>query len=666
LDGSSSEGFFRITFDYPITKQSITNAKVEKFTKGLYEIENCKVSEVGDEIIFRTTKGLYTFNPKNKTFEVYNPYKINFLDKKLHNLVIQEDIHKNIWLANATTILKKVNGIYQHDSISLRPILAKIYKIFADKDSLFWLATDEGLFCYNPNYKGIKKRNFPTFIRLVRSISKDSLLYNGGNEQNIANITLPYQNNALRFEYATESYYAEKENQYQYYLEGYENTWSAWTKESKKEYTNLYEGNYCFRVRAKNIYGEISSESSYCFIIKPPFYRTFWAYGVYLLLFGGGIYIFTKLYTRNLIKSKQRLEAIVKQRTEEVMLQNVELEQQKEEILAQSENLKEINGEMKLLNEELHSTLDLANEQKQEIEKQHEDITASIKYAQRIQTAMLPFKDRIAKSLSDFFIFYKPRDIVSGDFYWFQDTNISSYSLNQDIDNAINHNSYVIIAAADCTGHGVPGAFMSMIGNEIINQIVNVHNIYSPETILEKLHLGVQLALKQKESESRDGMDIGVVTLTRHEGVFTNLEFAGAMNPCYWVSIKSDIGDEYANNIVLHKENLVLIEVKGDKHPIGGHSFGNEINQPRIFNKHTLNLKARQMPLTFYLCSDGFQDQFGEITQRKFMTKKFKELLLSISEEPLHEQQNLLESTFTNWKGKHKQIDDVLVIGVKI
>ncbi|MCS7017918.1 MAG: SpoIIE family protein phosphatase [Cytophagales bacterium] len=265
---------------------------------------------------------------------------------------------------------------------------------------------------------------------------------------------------------------------------------------------------------------------------------------------------------------------------------------------------------------------DLIHTQEQ-LQKKNNDITASIQYASRIQQAMLPPTERIAKVLPEHFIFFCPRDIVSGDFYWFSEQD-----------------DKCIIVAADCTGHGVPGALMSMIGSELLNQIINVQNITSPDIILQKLHSGISEALHQQESANRDGMDVALCTVDLHN---RTLEYAGAMNPLYYV------------------QNGVFHEIKADKRPIGGLPKNNAECR---FQKHRILLT--ETPTTFYICSDGYQDQFGGKKGQKFMVKNFKNLLHEIANLPMEMQQQHLSKTFNQWKGNEPQVDDVLVIGFRI
>lgn len=272
------------------------------------------------------------------------------------------------------------------------------------------------------------------------------------------------------------------------------------------------------------------------------------------------------------------------------------------------------------------------------IQHQHENITKSINYAQRIQNAMLPHESNLEQLASESFILFKPKDIVSGDFYWFFNADTGK-SINEfDTDENGNLPNKIIVAAVDCTGHGVPGAFMSMIGYNLLNTIAS-HNIHEPHLILSELNKSVQHALQQHKSDNKDGMDMAICTIDRQQ---KTVEFAGAKNPL----------------IVIKNGELEVI--KGDKDPIGGSQGSAERN----YTKHTI---AIDQATTLYMMSDGYQDQFGGSEGKKFMIKSLKELLLKIHQEPFNKQKEILDKTIEDWKGsKEKQIDDILVIGLKV
>lgn len=297
---------------------------------------------------------------------------------------------------------------------------------------------------------------------------------------------------------------------------------------------------------------------------------------------------------------------------EELSAKSIDQEKEKQKILETQKEMLEIQV--------IERTSEI-EEQKKLIEEKNKDITDSINYAKRIQDAILPEQPLLNKLFVDSFVLFKPKDIVSGDFYWFAEQN-----------------GIKIIAAADCTGHGVPGALMSMIGSNILNKLVLEKGITQPELILNELNEEVRTALKQKEStsETRDGMDISIISISDNQ-----LQYAGAHRPLFIVS------------------NRELQEIKANKFSIGG--IQQEEN--RTFTNHIVTLQKND---ALYLSSDGFADQFGGINGKKLMTKTFKELLISIQNKKMNEQKEFLNDAIENWKGPREQVDDILVIGIKI
>jgi len=275
------------------------------------------------------------------------------------------------------------------------------------------------------------------------------------------------------------------------------------------------------------------------------------------------------------------------------------------------------------------------NDQKTEIEKQRDlanrqkkDILDSIEYASRIQNALLPPDYMLEKGLSEYFLFFKPRDVVSGDFYWMTQKD-----------------NKIIIAAADCTGHGVPGAFMSMLGiaflNEIVNRITENKHVFSLQAneILNQLRNYIIQSLHQDQdkSDSKDGIDIALTIID-----FNNkkIQFAGAHN-----------------SLILIRNNEI-IEKKADRMPVAIHKKAD-----KSFTNHELDIKEDDM---IYLFSDGYPDQIGGSKGRKFMSRKFKELLLEIHQKPMEEQKQILNNKFEEWKSGYQQLDDVLIIGTRL
>ena len=259
---------------------------------------------------------------------------------------------------------------------------------------------------------------------------------------------------------------------------------------------------------------------------------------------------------------------------------------------------------------------------KLEIEQKNQETLDSIMYAKKIQEAILPMISEVHQAFEDSFIFYLPRDIVSGDFYWFKEIGDKKY-----------------IAAVDCTGHGVPGAFMSMIGSVLLDDIVSKKGIEEPHQILNQLNEGVIKALKQNnlESGSRDGMDIALCVLDETKN---KLYFAGALRP------------------LIHIRDGVIERIKSDSFPIGGSN-----NPDEGYGFHEINIEKGDV---FYLYSDGYPDQFGGEKDKKYMTKSFRDYLVRISKQPMSEQKELLETEFHRWRGDFEQVDDVLVIGFRV
>ena len=265
----------------------------------------------------------------------------------------------------------------------------------------------------------------------------------------------------------------------------------------------------------------------------------------------------------------------------------------------------------------------VASAQREELEDKHRDIMDSIKYAKRIQEAILPPRNLVRKLLPNSFILYKPKDIVSGDFYWMEEKD-----------------GKTLFAAVDCTGHGVPGAFMSIVGFNILKYVVNNNGITEPAKILDALNIGVNETLHQsyKGSTSKDGMDI---TLCAIDYKKKELQYAGAFNPLFII-----------------REGK-LIEIKADKFPIG--YYVGEDAKP--YTNHVIPLQSGDC---VYIFSDGYADQFGGPRGKKFMVNQFRRTLMELHQLSVDEQKSTLDSIIEKWRGEQEQVDDILVIGFKV
>lgn len=294
--------------------------------------------------------------------------------------------------------------------------------------------------------------------------------------------------------------------------------------------------------------------------------------------------------------------------------QNVEILEKKQEIMTQRDTLEEQSKEL---------SITLA-----ELDRKSHAVVSSLNYASRIQAAILPQKKELDALFSDCLLFFQPRSVVSGDFYWLGKVPKP------------NGGHKIIFTAVDGTGHGVPGAFMSLVGSSLLKEIVHTRQIVSPEQILIELDEGVKETLQQHDTHNQDGMDLALCMIDFEEGI---MEFAGAKNPL----------------IVIQDEELQVF--KGDKYGIGGID---KIHKHKDFHKHTIELKAGT---TFYIFSDGFQDQFGGGDGKKYGLKQLKDFLFSIHLLPFEEQERRLAMELINWQGtKEHQTDDILVMGFRV
>ncbi len=451
--------------------------------------------------------------------------------------------------------------------------------LFLDENGLLWVGTYHGI--SNFNIRAQKEEEYSPRSYLEKIIVK------GEEIDIIPGRKFKYNENSFVFEVSGLSYSDEKSVEYEYYLRGLKDEYNPIRREN--DYRAIYTvppGKYkfVFRVRGKdNVW---SYAQNYPFEVKKPVWETLWFRILALIVILFLINFIYKLRVRQIQKQKEVLENQVHERT-------IDLENAKKEIESQR---------------------DLAESQKKEI-------TDSIHYAERIQRSILPPAGKIKKHITDYFVLFKPRDIVSGDFYW--STEIGPY---------------LILAAADCTGHGVPGAFMSMLGISFLNEIVNKNQILDTSEILNYLRNNVIDALQQKgkEGETKDGMDISLCVINEETN---KLQFSGANNPLYFI------------------RNSELEYIKGDKMPVAIHL------RMQPFTAHEINLKPGD---TFYIFSDGFADQFGGPKGKKFKYAPFKELLLDIHKKPMKDQKEILNNTFEEWRGDYDQIDDVVIFGFRI
>lgn len=590
--GTELNGVLRLNSDQSVDRFGIS--------EGLPDLSDNKVYFINNHIICGTKKGVYYYNNKTNHFEKYK----GFGEKYLLNTNKVKSIHcKNdneYWIVLVDPVINyeyiEKLSISQDRIVSIEDIPFKrllknsFYEIVFDGDNGVWIATADAIYNYQEGLQNDFSKFYNSLIRKIE-MGIDSVVFWGTYYKDTSNLivdlnqpdelkkTLKFKDNSFNFFYST-PFVPTDEIKYSYKLEGFDDQWSNWDEKTEKEYTNLNEGHYTFMVKAINIYGVESEVVKYEFTIKPPWYRTLLAYFFYIVFAIFVIIVIVKIYTRRLELEKIRLEQIVKERTEEVV------------------------------------------KQKDEIAEKNKSITDSIEYASRIQTAILPSKEFAEEILPEHFILFRPRDIVSGDFFWMTKKD-----------------NLVVVIAADCTGHGVPGAFMSMLGVSFLNEIVNRHEVTSANVILNNLRRDIKKTLGQKgqEGEAKDGMDIALCVIDIEN---MKMQYSGAYNPLYL----------FRNN--------ELMEVKADRMPIGIY-----IKEKESFTNNEIDLQKGDV---FYIFSDGYQDQFGGEDGQKFKTKNYKQFLLEIHQKPMAEQREILDKRIDEWRGDWEQIDDIIILGIRV
>jgi serine phosphatase RsbU (regulator of sigma subunit) len=451
--------------------------------------------------------------------------------------------------------------------------------VYHDAEYGHWIINEyQSVYQFDPDYRPEPSEHFRVFIEEI-STGSGQKLYPDAPEVE------PHEK-ILKIKLSAPYYTAPEAVFYQYRIVEKMERWSDWSRDPTIDLI-LSPGTFTVLVRAGNILGEISQTESFAFEIRAPLYQSAWFYISFIPVLFALFYLVFHARERKLRRDKKQLEQKVEERTREIQVQKEQIELQRNEI-----------------------------------QSQKDEITASIKYASRIQKATLPSTAPLERSFSGHFVLYQPRDIVSGDFYWSTETQHE-----------------VIFAAADCTGHGVPGAFMSMLGNSFLNEITRDHSaVYTASGILQKLRLMVTAALTQarKEESMNDGMDIALCIFRKDR---MEIEYAGAYNPLY----------------LIRKDTLK--EIKGDRMPIGIY--------PSTKPFHSNKIKVQSGDV-LYLFTDGYPDQFGGFSGKKFTTRRFKQALLDIHDKKMAEQKVYLETLISEWQGDHAQVDDILVLGIRI
>lgn len=459
--------------------------------------------------------------------------------------------------------LNSAGNVHNSDRAILK-IFDEIISINTDKENIWVIDGKNQLFRISRNSIASLKPDLDIFIRSIKN--EEGLYFR------LTDIVFDRGDNNVTFELVAPWFIKQNSTQYQYIIDKIMSDWSPWSTNST--ITRIIPpGNYTLRVRARDIWGNISEQKALKFTIKTPFVQT----TLFFILVSGLALIILVLIVRfrerQLQKENRVLEGKVKERTAE-------------------------------------------------IEAQKQEITSSIEYASRIQMAMLPMEEHFREFFADYFVFFKPRDIVSGDFYWIgEDEN------------------HIFFTVADCTGHGVPGAFMSTLGISTLNEIITNKKDLHANTVLNLLREKIKTSLHQtgKEGEAADGMDISFCILHKNR---KSLEFSGAYNPLFII------------------QNGEIKEYKGDRMPIGIY-----IGEKESFTNFEINVSKGDI---IYIFSDGYADQFGGPDGTKYKKANLRKLLSENYDRPMAGQRQIIESEFEKWRGKTDQIDDITIIGLQI
>lgn len=557
-----------------------------------------------------TERGLSAINEKNNKVYTYNRLPGGSIDI-VYGII--EDKHHNLWVSTnkgvytfslpAPSLLfeepKKADHLIENsirnfdeqDGLTSNEFNQGAY--FMSEDGYIFFGGIKGMVYFEPEkVKQIKSPEPYLYLQSFNLFEKRmdmDTIFNDKKE-----IKLKYYQNYFSIEFVSPSYLNPEKKRYKYILEGLDKNWITSPYQFKISYPNVEPGEYTFRIRVTDANGKwASQEKSFRIIIAPPFWKTKAFYVITIVLviviFSG----YTRLRERKLKRENKLLEDKVKLRTADVLLQ------------------KEIIERKSL---ELESALFKVND--------------NINYSNKIKQGILPELAEIRKVFPETFIIYNPKMVVSGDFYFFAKQETSK-----------KQPKFAVFGIADCSGHGVSGALMSVIGSTVLNDIVNLKGITKPAHILDELQLGVKETLKINEQNNYEAESIECA-MCKFDFEKHQMEYAGAKLPVYVV------------------RNQQLIELKGDRMGIGAGSA----NLYERFTENTFQLHHGDY---IYLCTDGFANQFGGEKGKKFKTKRLKDMLLSLHTTSHVIQDEQINLIFNNWKGNNERIDDLLIVGIR-
>ncbi|MCB9222854.1 MAG: SpoIIE family protein phosphatase [Crocinitomicaceae bacterium] len=548
----------------------------------------------GSDIWIGSETGLYKFDENTKKSTNWNKKIGNSAGEGVKGMV--KDKQGRMWIAftNELLLWDQKTGETERFGVDAGLNVGSFLPAIGQKDKFdnIYFATINGILVFKPSSIEYSDFEFRLFWDDI-TVNSDTLSSEVNKEVLDGDYQFHWDDNYITFSFHTSHVFGSGQHNVFYRLKyGSKEADIDWIDNAKSntiKLSNLPHGDYALEVKAISNMGVESNVYSIPFTIKRPYWLAWWFYAIIIIVVGAVVITYVKYREKALRKRSEELERTVEVRTAEVVEQKREAERQKEIV----------------------------------IEKQQE-ITDSINYAKKIQEAIMPSLELFTTNLPESFILYKPKDIVAGDFYWMEEVNDG-----------------VIFAAADCTGHGVPGAMVSVVCNNALNRSVREFGYNDPAKILDKTR---ELVIEQFEKGSKkngeepsikDGMDISLCFFNKKE------------NKIYWAG---------ANNPLWLMRNGELVELKGDKQPIG------KYHDPVPFTSHSKAIESGDLICIF---SDGYADQFGGDKGKKFKTKAFKELLSKVADQPMEEIKTFIDNSFEEWKGEYEQVDDVCVIGVR-
>ncbi|MDY0196889.1 MAG: SpoIIE family protein phosphatase [Tenuifilaceae bacterium] len=594
--------------------------------------EDCKLLFVNDQLMLSCSNGLSYFDYKSNTFKPNYSLGTEFGDGskgiKIHNF----DENGYLWFEsytdkNARTIERAFlneQGKFIRTPTEFNEIPRMVfYDVFAEKDGVTWIAGADGLYRFDSSIKN-KSIKIPNL--LIREVfindgtplfggtyinnysNKDYFLRNFQESRNIPEI--PHSQNSLTFRFSTTLFGQEERMVYSHMLEGFEEVWSGWNSNQEKDYTNLPFGRYTFKVKALSVFNVESNVAAYSFVIARPWYWHPIAYFAYSILAILIVILFVKIKTKMLIQSNLKLQELVGKRTKEILQQKKDIQAKSEELIQQKEEIEA---------------------QRDELEYRNKQTSASIQYAHTIQQAILPDNKSIDEHF-EYFILYKPKDVVSGDFYWFSQLQKAGKKGVKRF----------ILAVVDCTGHGVPGAFMSMIGSRMLSEIINERKIHSPAKILTELDKMLKTVLHQDSGENFDGMDVSICMIDQTDEGNYLVNFAGANR-----------------HLLFHSNSEGSIDlIRGNRKSIGG-------VLPDIDPHYVNRLLHLQSGDSIFLYTDGITDQNNSIG-KKFSSKRLTANIQNNISSPMPVIGEKLEIALNRFMGNVMQRDDITVVGLRV